>query len=68
MRAPERFSTRRYRLPRMDAARAQGVVNRLAGLPGVREALLGAEGVAYLKVDTAGFDEQNVLRILANET
>lgn len=68
MRVPERFATRRYPLPRMDAARAQGVVNRLASLPGVREALLGAEGVAYLKVDTAGFDEQNVLRILASET
>jgi len=68
MRVPEGLSTRRYALPGMDSARAQGVVKRLAGLPGVREALLGAEGVAYLKVDTAGFDEQNVLRILASET
>jgi MFS family permease len=68
MRAPERLSTRRYPLPRMDSARAQGLVRKLAGLPGVREALLGAEGVAYLKVDSSGFDEQNVLRILASET
>ncbi len=68
MRAPEQLSTRRYPLPRMDSARAQGVVKKLASLPGVREALLGAEGVAYLKVDTAGFDEQNVLRVLASET
>jgi len=68
MRAPEQLSTRRYPLPRMDSARAQGVVKKLASLPGVREALLGAEGVAYLKVDTAGVDEQNVLRVLASET
>jgi MFS family permease len=68
MRVPERYSTRRYPLPRMDSARAQGLVKKLAGLPGVREALLGAEGVAYLKVDSSGFDEQNVLQVLANET
>lgn len=68
MRPPERFSTRRYPLPRMDSARAQSVVRKLAGLPGVREALLGAEGAAVLRVDSTGFDEQNVLRILAAET
>jgi MFS family permease len=68
MRVPERLSTRRYPLPRMDSARAQGLVKKLAGLPGVREALLGAEGVAYLKVDSSGFDEQNVLRVLAGES
>jgi hypothetical protein len=27
-----------------------------------------AEGRAYLKVDSAGFDEQNVLELIAGET
>lgn len=68
MRADRQFALRRYRLPTTDSARAQRIVRRLANLPGVREALLGAEGMAYLKVDSAGFDEQNVLDLLAAET
>ena len=37
------------------------------GLPGVREVNLSGEGVAYLKVDSKGFDEQNVIKLLAGE-
>ena len=43
-------------------------MHSLSGLPGVREVNLSGEGVAYLKVDTMGFDEQNVIKLLARET
>ncbi|HZP93141.1 MAG TPA: MFS transporter [Burkholderiales bacterium] len=67
MRLPRALVTRRYPLPRLDSVRAEGLSRQLAGLPGVREVLLSAEGVAYLKVDSAGFDEHNVIKLLANE-
>jgi len=69
MRAPGASGTRTYNVPRMDARRADGLSRRLAGLPGVREAMvLAADGVAYLKVDSARFDEQRVLDLIAGET
>ena len=56
-------------VPCMDAAGADGLSRRLAGVAGVREALvLASEGVAYLKVDSARFDEQSVLKLIAGET
>ncbi len=68
MRAPDANGTRTYNVPRMDASRADGLSRRLAGVPGVREAMvLAAEGVAYLKVDSARFDEQRVLDLIAGE-
>ena len=67
MRLPGALVTRHYPLPRLDSARAEGLTRQLAGLPGVREVLLSAEGVAYLKVDSAGFDEHNVIELLASE-
>ena len=68
MRVPARFETRRYQLPRADAGTVSGLVRSLSGLPGVREVNLGGGGVAYLKVDSKGFDEQNVIKLLARET
>jgi MFS family permease len=68
MRVPGRLETRRYQLPRTDARTASGLVRSLSSLPGVREVNLGGEGVAYLKVDSKGFDEQNVIKLLAGET
>jgi MFS family permease len=69
MREPVKGGTRTYNVPRMDAKRADGLSRRLAGLPGVREAMVMAtEGVAYLKVDSARFDEQRVLDLIAGET
>jgi MFS family permease len=65
MRVPRSLETRRYQLPRTDAQSVLGLVRGLAGLPGVREVSLGGEGVAYLKVDSKGFDEQNVIKLLA---
>jgi MFS family permease len=67
MRIPAVLHTRRYQLPRMDAQAISGLTRQLAGLPGVREVMLSAEGVAYLRVDSAGFDEQNVIKLLAGE-
>jgi MFS family permease len=69
MRAPGKSGTRTYNVPRMDASRADGLSRRLAAVPGVREAMvLAADGVAYLKVDSARFDEQRVLDLIAGET
>ena len=68
MRMPQRIETRHYQLPRTDAGTVSGLVRGLSGLPGVQEVNLSGEGVAYLKVDSKGFDEQNVIKLLAGET
>lgn len=67
MRIPRVVETRRYQLPRSDARSISGLAQSLSGLPGVREVSLSGEGVAYLKVDSKGFDEQNVIKLLAGE-
>ncbi len=67
MRVPDTLDTRRYQLPKMDSRAVPGLTRRLAGLPGVREVMLSGEGVAYLRVDSKGFDEQNVIKLLAGE-
>ena len=67
MRMPESLDTRRYQLPKLDSHAITGLARRLAGLPGVREVMLSGEGVAYLKVDSQGFDEQNVIKLLGGE-
>lgn len=65
MRAPETPSARTYAVPPMDARQEAALLARLRTLPGVREArVLAAERTAYLKVDSAGFDEHNVLNTL----
>jgi MFS family permease len=68
MRVPRSVETRRYQLPRGDAQTAAELVRVLSGLPGVREVSLSGEGMAYLKVDSKGFDEQNVIKLLAGES
>ena len=67
MRVPRRIETRRYQLPG-DAQIVPGLMRSLAALPGVREASLSGNGMAYLKVDSKGFDEQNVIKLLAGES
>jgi MFS family permease len=67
MRVPESQATRRFQLPKMDSQALPAMTRRLAGLPGVREVVLSGEGVAYLKVDSQGFDEQNVIKLLGGE-
>jgi predicted MFS family arabinose efflux permease len=68
MRVPHGLDTRRYQLPKADSQTISGLVRRLACLPGVREVMLSGEDVAYLKVDSKGFDEQNVIKLLAGGT
>jgi MFS family permease len=68
MRVPRNFETRWYQLPRADARMLSGLVHGLSALPGVAEVNLGGDGVAYLKVDSNSFDEQNVIKLLAGET
>lgn len=68
MRAPAAVRTMMYHVEVMDNGKAVGLTQQLSGLPGVREALvLAGEGVAYLKVDVKGFDEQSVLKLLGGE-
>ena len=65
MRPPPAVRTKMYALPDTDGARAQRLSQDLARLPGVREAVVSAEeGAAYLKVDMAGFDEQQALQLI----
>ncbi|MGH8752150.1 MAG: MFS transporter [Burkholderiales bacterium] len=68
MKVPDGVETKTYTIPAMDPHRASSLSRQLSTLPGVREALvLAAEGVAYLQVDKNGFDEQNVIRLIAGE-
>jgi hypothetical protein len=68
MKAPAAVRTRMYHVKEMDTGKASGLSRQLAALAGVHEALvLASEGVAYLKVDMRGFDEQGVAQLLGGE-
>jgi predicted MFS family arabinose efflux permease len=68
MRAPATPGTRTYVVPPLEAGQAERLVAQLRSLPGVREAELAAgERTAYLKVDSARFDEDNVLHTIAGQ-
>ncbi|MGZ5125269.1 MAG: hypothetical protein ACXWC1_20990, partial [Burkholderiales bacterium] len=68
MRIPSTLSTRTYTVPRLTAKEAETLLMRLRLLPGVREAqVLPAQGTAFLKVDSADFDEQNVLQTITGK-
>ena len=68
MKAPAAVRTKMYHVQEMDTGRASGLSRQLAALPGVHEALvLASEGVAYLKVDMRGFDEEGVVQLLGGE-
>lgn len=69
MSVPAVLSTRVYTVPALAHERADGLAARLKALPGVHEAkVVAQECRAYLRVDSAGFDEQNVVRLIAGET
>jgi MFS family permease len=66
MKHPVQVRTRTFPVPRMDGSKADGLAEQLAGLPGVRAALVKAgEGMAYLTVDARSFDEARVIRLLS---
>ncbi len=65
MKAPAAVRTRMYPVVCADDSYAENLTQQLRQLAGVREALvLADEGVAYLKVDIAGFDEKSVMQVL----
>jgi predicted MFS family arabinose efflux permease len=65
-RVPAPRSTRVYALRALDEQEADALTARLRGLPGVHEVRVTApERRAYLMVDSAGFDEENVLELIA---
>lgn len=69
MRVPATLSMRVYTIPELDRDRADGLTAQLKTVPGVHEArVVAGERRAYLKVDSAGFDEENVLKLIAGET
>jgi MFS family permease len=69
MKVPATLSTRVYSVPELDRDRADGLTVQLRALPGVHEVrVVAAERRAYLKVDSAGFDEENVLKLIAGGT
>jgi MFS family permease len=69
MQAPRMLRTFRFDIPPLDAAAADALQARLATQPGVREATVAAGmRVVQLRVDVAGFDEQHVIRLLAERT
>ncbi|MBI4195609.1 MAG: MFS transporter [Betaproteobacteria bacterium] len=69
MRVPAMLSARVYTIPELDRNGAHGLTARLKALAGVHEArVIAGERRAYLKVDSAGFDEENVLKLIAGGT
>ena len=59
---------RTYAVPSLTTSEAETLLMRLRLLPGVREAqVLPAQGAAFLKVDSADFDEHNVLQTLTGK-
>jgi hypothetical protein len=67
-RVPVPISTRTYSLPVLDSGQAARLADRLERLPGVREVrVAAAERQAYLAVDSARFDDENVHKLLAPE-
>lgn len=65
MQKPPAVKTRMFHIELGDEAAAQALAARLAQLDGVREAAVSAEeGVAYLKVDLAGWDEEGARALI----
>ena len=69
MKVPRPVRARSYAIPALDNVRLQELRALLEAQPGVREVHLGTgERTAVLKVDSVGFDEQHVIRLIAGET
>ncbi len=69
MKAPAAVRSKMYHVQEMDVSKSKELSRQLAAIRGVYEALiLVNEGVAYLKVDMKGFDEEKVIKLLGEET
>jgi len=65
MQAPAAVRSRMYHVQEIDIDQSKKLSQELATLSGVYEALvLADEGIAYLKVDMKGFDEEGVIKLL----
>ena len=65
---PAALSSRSYTLPPLEPPQAEALLARLRALPGVRDAqVLTAECTAFLTVDSAEFDEHNVLQTITGK-
>jgi len=68
-RVPGPRSSRVYALPPLDARQADTLLARLRSAPGVHEARVAhGERRAYLTVDSATFDEENVLSLIRRDS
>jgi MFS family permease len=67
MRPPAAVSTKMYHLGEIDASSAIALQQKLGQLNGVREVMVvAAEGMACLKVDMKGFDQEGVEKLCLN--
>lgn len=65
MRTPPAVKTKMYHLEAMDEVRAHKLSEQLAAVSGVAEVVVSAvESVAYLKVNMAGWNEEQVLKLI----
>jgi MFS family permease len=65
MKSPAAVRTRLYHLPEITEAQGMLLQQKLAQLPGVREAMVAAaEGMACLKIEMQGFDESAVEKLI----
>jgi len=68
IRVPAARSSRVYALPALDSAQGDRLTARLKALPGVHEVrVVGSERRAYVTVDSAAFDEENVVKLIAGD-
>jgi MFS family permease len=68
MKPPAAVRTRLYHLSELDAVQAAMLQQQLAQVRGVREAMVaGVEGMACLKVDMQGFDEEAVEELVRRD-
>jgi MFS family permease len=68
MDVPKALTGREYAIPALDPVQADALAARLKAVPGVHEASVPPGGRrAHLRVDSAAFDEENVLRLIGRE-
>lgn len=68
MKKPPTVKTKMFHLDPLDAAQAKLLSARLAALVGVAEAVvMGEEGMAILKVEMTGWDEEGVMKLIEGE-
>lgn len=68
LKVPAPRGSRMYALPPLDGGQGARLAARLKALPGVHEVrVVSGERRAYITVDSAGFDEENVVKLIAGD-